>query len=561
MSLFVNKITVLELFAGAGGMALGFEQAGLKTVALIENDKDACATLSKNRPKWKVLQQDVADVDFSQFEADIISGGFPCQSFSYAGKGLGFEDTRGTLFFEFARAIKEVKPKIFVGENVEGLKNHDGGRTLETMLNVLTSLGYHVQMKVLNSVDYTVAQKRKRIFLVGTIPGYHFEYPSPRTKKIVLRDALKNVPKSKGMKYSEKRHKVLEMVPPGGCWVNLPLKIQKEFMGASFTSGGGKRGMARRISWDEPCLTLTTSPSQKQTERCHPEETRPFTIREYARIQSFPDDWSFIGSVSSCYKQIGNAVPVNVARALGEEISNCINNTKESVKEERLRECVLKIVRKWSDKLFDTNTPGLTPYEKAGGFDELTRGGAKQFQNTLGKKVLEEIWDCSELYTKVEEDGEEGKGGCDGYNDTAYFESKARANTMKGSQSVEEITHKLNHAISENKEFILFVLVDLPMKKEDLIKLCEKNMINSEGTAKDLFSRLTEIDDPYRSRKIPLHKGNSMKKIEEVEGYNPQKHQWISGLEIFKYLFPDIDPESVKKIITDCISNEYQKRT
>ena len=161
----------------------------------------------------------------------------------------------------------------------------------------------------------------------------------------------------------------------------------------------------------------------------------------------------------------------------------------------------------------------------------------------------------------VKEDGEEGKGGCDGYNDTAYFESKARANTMKGSQSVEEITHKLNHAISENKEFILFVLVDLQMKKEDLIKLCEKNMINSEGTSDDLFSRLTEIDDPYRSRKIPLHKGKSMKKIEEVEGYNPQKHQWISGLEIFKYLFPDINPESVKKIITDCISGEYKKRT
>ncbi len=322
----MNKITVLELFAGAGGMALGFEQAGLKTIGLIEIDKDACETLRKNRPRWEVLQQDVADVDFSQFNADIISGGFPCQSFSYAGKGLGFEDTRGTLFFEFARAIKEVKPKIFVGENVEGLKNHDEGRTLETMVKVLSDLGYHVQMKVLNSVDYTVAQKRKRVFIVGTIDGYHFEYPSPYEKKIVLKDALKNVPDSRGTKYSEKRRKVLEIVPPGGCWVNLPLDIQKEFMGASFTSGGGRRGMARRMSWDEPCLTLTTSPSQKQTERCHPEETRPFKIREYARIQSFPDEWEFIGSVSSCYKQIGNAVPVNVAKAVGEQIIESINN-------------------------------------------------------------------------------------------------------------------------------------------------------------------------------------------------------------------------------------------
>ena len=107
---------------------------------------------------------------------------------------------------------------------------------------------------------------------------------------------------------------------------DLPVEIQKEFMGASFYSGGGRRGMARRISWDEACLTLTTSPSQKQTERCHPEETRPFTIREYARIQSFPDDWEFSGSISSCYKQIGNAVAVNVAGALGEQIIKTLEN-------------------------------------------------------------------------------------------------------------------------------------------------------------------------------------------------------------------------------------------
>ena len=322
----MRKFTVLELFAGAGGMALGFEMAGLETEALIEIDKDACATLKKNRPDWNVIHQDVAEVDFSKFKADIVAGGFPCQAFSYAGKGLGFEDTRGTLFFEFARAIKEIKPKIFVGENVEGLKNHDEGRTLQTMTKVLTELGYHVQMKVLNATDFTVAQKRKRVFLIGTLPGYHFTYPNPHKKKIVLRDALKDVPTSKGTKFSQKRYDVMKLVPPGGCWVDLPVEIQKEFMGASFYSGGGRRGMARRISWDEACLTLTTSPSQEQTERCHPEETRPFTIREYARIQSFPDDWEFSGSISSCYKQIGNAVAVNVAGALGEQIIKTLEN-------------------------------------------------------------------------------------------------------------------------------------------------------------------------------------------------------------------------------------------
>ncbi len=317
---------VVELFAGAGGMALGFEQAGLEAELLVEINKDAASTLLANRPNWNVVNGDVSEIDFTNYDVDIVSGGFPCQAFSYAGKGLGFADTRGTLFFEFARAIKEIQPKIFVGENVEGLKNHDGGRTLNTMVTVLTELGYHVQKKVLNSKDFSVAQKRKRLFLIGTKPGYHFIYPEESDNKITLRDALKNVPKSPGTKFSEKRYNVLKLVPPGGCWVDLPIEIQKEFMGASFNSSGGRRGMARRISWDEQCLTLTTSPSQKQTERCHPDETRPFTVREYARIQSFPDSWEFTGSISSMYKQIGNAVAVNVAKAIGASIINCLNN-------------------------------------------------------------------------------------------------------------------------------------------------------------------------------------------------------------------------------------------
>ena len=103
-------------------------------------------------------------------------------------------------------------------------------------------------------------------------------------------------------------------------------------MGKSFYSGGGKRGMARRISWDEPCLTLTTSPCQKQTERCHPEEVRPFTIREYARIQSFPDDWEFTGGITSQYKQIGNAVPVKVAQAVGKEVIKALTGKNKTKK-------------------------------------------------------------------------------------------------------------------------------------------------------------------------------------------------------------------------------------
>lgn len=321
----------IELFAGAGGLALGLENAGLKHELLVEIDKDCVSTLKHNRPEWNVIHEDIHNVDFEEYKnIDVVTGGFPCQAFSYAGKRLGFEDTRGTLFFEFARCVQEVKPKICVAENVQGLIRHDKGRTLKTMLNVLNNMNYHTQYKVLNSWDYDVAQKRKRLFLVGTLKETPFEYPEETGNHPTLKEALKDVPKSKGVSYSEAKEKVMKLVPPGGCWVDLPEEIQKEYMGKSYYSGGGKRGMARRLSWNEPSLTLTTSPAQKQTERCHPDETRPFTVREYARIQSFPDEWEFCGKITSQYKQIGNAVPVKLGEAMGNSIIKYLDNKTEN---------------------------------------------------------------------------------------------------------------------------------------------------------------------------------------------------------------------------------------
>ncbi len=325
-----EEVTAIEVFTGAGGLALGLEQAGIHTVQFVEIDKFCCETLKQNRPEWNVINEDIAKVDFTMFKGkvDIVTGGSPCQAFSYSGKKLGFEDTRGTLFYEFARTVKEVEPLIFMFENVRGLISHDKGRTLETILSVLKELGYNVKYEVLNANDYGVAQKRERIIIIGTKDGIEFEYPKKLDYKPVLRDALKDVPQSEGQTYSEKKRKVLELVPPGGCWVDLPEELQKEYMGKSYYSGGGKRGMARRISWDEPSLTLTCSPSQKQTERCHPEETRPFTVREYARIQSFPDSWEFAGGIGQKYKQIGNAVPVELARHLGVQLVKAISEFK-----------------------------------------------------------------------------------------------------------------------------------------------------------------------------------------------------------------------------------------
>jgi len=328
-----KEYTVIELFAGAGGLALGLEKAGLKCLALNEINHWAAETLRTNRPNWNVIEGDIKNVSFPELfgKADVVAGGFPCQAFSYAGKKLGFQDARGTLFYEFARIVNETKPAICIGENVRGLLSHDKGKTLRGMISILDEIGYRVlEPQVLKAIYYGTPQKRERLVIVGIRKDIdaNFHYPAPNFNEVfVLRDALKkgrlydtDVPKAPGAKYPNRKKEILALVPPGGYWRNLPSDIQKEYMLQSFYLTGGKTGIARRISWDEPSLTLTCSPAQKQTERCHPEETRPFTVREYARIQTFPDDWGFCGSMNEQYKQIGNAVPVNLGKAIGNSI-------------------------------------------------------------------------------------------------------------------------------------------------------------------------------------------------------------------------------------------------
>lgn len=334
-------ITSLELFSGAGGLALGLEKAGFNTLALNEFDKSACATLRFNRPQWNIIEGDIKQINFLDYckKVDLLSGGFPCQAFSHSGKRLGFNDVRGTLFYEFARAIKEIEPMCFLAENVKGLLSHDNGNTIKVILSVFQDLGYHVfSPLLLNANDFEVAQKRERIFIFGVKNKYknHFTALNPERKnKIMLKDIFienkyyeQPIPFSKGIQYSENKKKIFEKIPPGGYWRNLSIEEQKSYMGNMFYSGGGKTGILRRLSLEEPSLTLLTSPSQKQTERCHPLEVRPLNVREYARIQSFPDNWIFQGSISSQYKQIGNAVPVNLAYHIGLDIIKQIKKIK-----------------------------------------------------------------------------------------------------------------------------------------------------------------------------------------------------------------------------------------
>ena len=330
--------TNIELFAGAWWLALWIEKAGFNHILLNDFDKYAIATLKRNRPLRNIIQGDIHNIDFTPFYGvDLLSWGYPCQSFSYAWKQLGLEDIRGTLFLEFARAIKETQPKMFLAENVAWLKSHDWWKTLQTMLKVFSELWYEViEPRVLRAIYYNVPQKRERIFIIWIRKDLYspscFSRPIPSSKILTLKDALKagmlyptDVPCSEWQQYPSRKKEILNLVPPWGYWKDLPLELQKEYMQWSFFLGGGKTWIARRISWDEPCLTLTCSPAQKQTERCHPEEIRPFTIREYARIQTFPDEWIFEGSISQQYKQIWNAVPVNLSYAIALSIKSTLD--------------------------------------------------------------------------------------------------------------------------------------------------------------------------------------------------------------------------------------------
>ena len=330
--------TSIELFAGAGGLALGVEKAGFNTLGLIEYDKDAADTLKKNRPNWNVINDDIANIsclDLEKYfsikkgELDLLSGGAPCQAFSYAGKRLGLEDARGTLFYHYALFLEKLQPKMFLFENVRGLLTHDHGKTYSTMLDIFTRAGYTIDKQVLNAWNYGVPQKRERLITIGIrndlVGKTEYRFPKAHSYKPVLRDVLLDCPDGPGVPYGEKKRKIFELVPAGGYWRDIDPAIAKEYMKSCWDMEGGRTGILRRMSLDEPSLTVLTSPSQKQTERCHPLEARPFTVRENARCQTFPDDWKFCGNVSAQYKQVGNAVPVNLAYDIAKEIVHSLD--------------------------------------------------------------------------------------------------------------------------------------------------------------------------------------------------------------------------------------------
>jgi DNA (cytosine-5)-methyltransferase 1 len=328
-----REFTFIEVCAGAGGLSTGLIKSGFVPLLLNDNNADCCQTLKNNHPATRIVCGSMSDLDLTEYtgKVDLLTGGVPCQSFSQAGSRKGLNDPRGDLILKFADLLDQVRPRIFMIENVKGLKTHNKGQTLMTVINNLNRSGlYNVKYEILNANDYGVPQKRERIIIVGVLKtcGVEYVYPTRDTRAHVLRDVLVDVPQSNEVHYPEEKRRLFDLIPQGGCWIDLPVDLQKSYMGKSYFSGGGKRGILHRLSMDKPSLTIMCTPTQKQTERCHPLESRPLTIRECARIQTFEDGYQFYGTVSSQYKQVGNAVPVELAKRLGDTLRNTLTQVK-----------------------------------------------------------------------------------------------------------------------------------------------------------------------------------------------------------------------------------------
>lgn len=321
----MKKFTCIDFFCGAGGLSLGLEKAGFEHIALIDSNKDCCKTLEINRPNWNVLHTDIKDL-FLYFEnVDLICGGPPCQPFSIIGKKRGLDDYRANSLFTFFNIIKNLKPKMILIENVKNLLKIDNSHVFFKIINLFSDSGYKCEYEILNANCFNVPQNRERLFIVAIrndIYKKEFEFPKGEYKLITLRDALRDVPKSEGHIYTPYKKSVMDLVPEGGCWKDLPTEIAMKYIKNANLQNGGNTGIAKRLSWNKPSPTLLCSATQKLSEKCHPSETRPLTVREYARIQTFPDEWEFYGSLSSKYRQIGNAVPVNLAKSIGYKLYN-----------------------------------------------------------------------------------------------------------------------------------------------------------------------------------------------------------------------------------------------
>lgn len=350
----------LSFFSGAMGLDLGLEKAGIEIVLACEVDKHCRQTILANRPDIALIGDIAAYspaeileyADMKAEEIDIIVGGPPCQAFSTAGSRRAFNDARGNVFLNYIDLILSLRPKYAVIENVRGLlsaplnhrphaergkekiplkANEKPGGALAYIIQQLRTGGYSISFNLYNAANYGVPQVRERVVMICCRDGSKVPYMNPTHSDNAefdlpswrnLQDAIGDLDaaQAKHIDFPENRLVYYRMLKSGQYWKHLPSTLQKQALGKSYYSGGGKTGFLRRLAWDKPSCTLVTHPAMPATDICHPEEHRPLSIQEYKRIQQFPDNWEVCGSMIDQYRQIGNAVPVGLGEAIGRTI-------------------------------------------------------------------------------------------------------------------------------------------------------------------------------------------------------------------------------------------------
>lgn len=337
----------ISLFSGCGGLDLGFKQAGFENVWANDFDSDAQAIYALNL--GAIDGRDIREVDEKEIpQGDILTAGFPCQPFSSAGSRRGIYDSRGMLYKECLRIIQDKMPKVIVFENVRGLlstKYIDGRNLTDVIvedLSVMRGIGYNVVHKLLNASDYGVPQNRQRVFFVGVRKdlGVNFTFPAKqKSEKLTLRHIL-DVPSSAKNQVdwtlSPQALDMIKYIPEGGSWKDVPYeKLAPRFQRIrDDMKKYHSPNFYRRFSRDEINGTITASAQPENCGIIHPTENRRYTIREIARIQSFPDDFLFIDdtpkNIAAMYKVIGNAVPVALAHCIASAIMEQVFQNKEN---------------------------------------------------------------------------------------------------------------------------------------------------------------------------------------------------------------------------------------
>lgn len=369
------KGTVISLFSGAMGFDLGFMLEGFDVRVAIEKDRAAIDTIKANQPSIPVPMNDGKPVPIERLttqsilsaaglavgETTIVIGAPPCEPYSTAGRRNGKTDRRADAVLEFIRVVREARPRFFAFEEVDSFisaaKKHISfydrvakreeelsederlGSFFREVMAMFQSTGYALscdlenpRASVLNATDFGVAQKRDRFILIGAREGPPVALPRPTIQRWkTLRWALSGLEDNEAefLPFPAEWGYLLEHIPPGGCWRDLPTELHRQALGGAYDDGtderkkgkkGGRTGFLRRLSWSAPSPTLVDSPKAKATCLCHPDHNRPLTIREYARIQGFPDNWIFSGCTSAKYRLIGQATPIPLARAIAKAI-------------------------------------------------------------------------------------------------------------------------------------------------------------------------------------------------------------------------------------------------